>query len=213
MPQIIPAILTDDIKIFEKQLRQVENFTEIVHLDISDGLFTPQKTLTAEEIYAIKTVAKFTAHLMVRDPAQEIERWRNFPNLKRIVFHLETAKIPMARIEHIKAYGWEAGVAVNPETTLAEIGGTGFEANFFLFLAVQPGRQGQKFIPETLDKVKAFKEKYPHTPVGVDGGVHQKELEQLSRLGVDYLVMGSEIFNQSNPGEHLQELQRKVNPS
>lgn len=210
MSQIIPAILTGDPKIFERQLRQVEDLTDIVHIDISDGLFVPQKTITADEIRNIKTKTQFAIHLMVQNPSAEIEKWYNFPNIRRIIFHFEAAKIPMAMIEHIEAYGFKAGVAVNPETTLETLGGASYQADLILLMAVHPGQQGRAFIPETWDKIKAFKEKHPQTPLAIDGGIHEAELRQLLLLGVDYIVMGSEIFNHSEPGERLKELQKYV---
>lgn len=208
--QIIPAILTTDPEIFKQQLRQVENLTDTVHIDVCDGIFVPEKTVDPELLRDIQTPVQFELHLMVQNPAQEIERWYNLPNIKRILFHLETAKIPMASIEHIEAYGYKAGTAVNPETTLEQIGATGYETDLMLFLAVHPGKQGQKFLPEVLEKIKLFREKHPNTPVGIDGGIHIPELQELKKLNFDYVVMGSEIFTNTNPSRHFQELQELI---
>lgn len=210
MSQIIPAILTDDPKIFEQQLRQVEGLTDIVHLDICDGFFTPRKTIMADDIKNIKTNIQYAIHLMVQNPSPEIEKWYNFPNIRRIIFHFETAKIPAAVIEHIEAYGFKAGMAINPETTLEDLGGASYQTDLMLFMAVHPGQQGQTFIPETLDKIKAFKQKFPRLPVAVDGGIHQAELPKLMELGVDYIVMGSEIFEHPDPAAHLKKLQNQL---
>ncbi len=208
--QIIPAILTIDPEIFKQQLRQVENLTDTVHIDVCDGVFVPEKTVDPELLRDIQTPVNFELHLMVQNPAQEIERWYNFPNIKRIIFHLEAVKIPMASIEHIEAYGYKAGVAINPETTLEQIGGAGYETDLMMFLAVRPGKQGQKFIPEVLEKIKLFKEKHPNTPVGIDGGIHLVELNEIKNLNFDYVVMGSEIFTNPNPGEHFKELRELI---
>lgn len=208
--KIIPAILTTDPQIFQKQLQQVEKFTDLVHIDIADGLFVPEKTVEPNELRQIQTSVKFELHLMVQNPAQEIEKWYNFPNIKRVIFHLEATKIPSASIEHIKAYGYEAGVAVNPETTLEQIGGIGYQTDYLFFLSVPPGRQGQKFMPEVADKLKLFKEKHPNTLVGIDGGIHIPELINLKKYNLDYVVMGSEIFTHPNPGAHLRDLQELI---
>jgi len=208
--KIIPAILTTDPEIFQQQLHQVENLTDLVHIDICDGVFVPEKTGDPELLRSIQTPVQFELHLMVQNPAQEIERWYNFPNIKRIIFHLEATQIPAASIEHIEAYGFKAGVAVNPETTLEQIGGTGYETDLMFFLAVHPGKQGQTFIPEVLEKIKLFKEKHPDTPVGLDGGIHIPELNILKNLNLDYVVMGSEIFSHPNPTEHFKELQELI---
>lgn len=211
MTQIVPAILTDNIEIFERQLRQVEKYTNVIHIDISDGIFVPQKTVTAEQVKSIKTNALLAIHLMVQDPTTEIERWYDFPNIKRIIFHFEAAKIPVAIIHHIESYGFQSGVAINPSTPLADIKAIGYQTDMTLFLSVYPGQQGQKFIPEVMEKIRDYKIEHPNAPITIDGGIHLEELKLLKNLNLDYIVMGSEIFNHPNPGEHLQELQKLIN--
>lgn len=208
MTQIIPAILTDSKEILESQIHQIENFTDTVHLDIGDGIFVPRKTVKAEDIKATKIKTYLSPHLMVQDPLREVERWRDTPNIKDITFHLETAENALDVIQQIKANGWRAGIAINPETLPEEIGQSLSQADFVLFMSVYPGKQGQSFIPKVLEKIKIFKQKYPYTPIGIDGGIHQNELEQLLPLGLEFVIMGSEIFNHPNPGERLKELQK-----
>ncbi|HBV58143.1 MAG TPA: ribulose-phosphate 3-epimerase [Candidatus Magasanikbacteria bacterium] len=210
MPKIIPAILTDNLETFKTQIKQMEGATDWVQIDVSDGIFVPQKTLAAEEIKTVITNLKYELHLMVTDPTTEIEKWYDLSNVKRIIFHFEAAKIPIAVIKHIEAYGFDAGVAVNPDTGLENLEALAYQADLILFMAVTPGKQGQKFIPETLNKIKEFKNKYPQMPVAVDGGVHQEEIKQLATLGVEYLDVGSEIFANPNPREHLKELQHLI---
>lgn len=208
MSKIIPAILTDNLETFKTQIKQMEGATDWVQIDVSDGIFVSQKTLAAEEIKIVSTNLKYELHLMVADPTTEIEKWYNLPNVQRIIFHYETAKIPIAVIKHIEAYGFNAGVAVNPDTKLENLAALAYQADLILFMAVTPGKQGQKFILETLNKIKEFKTKYPQVPVAVDGGIHQDEIKQLTALGVEYLDVGSEIFAHPNPHEHLKELQK-----
>lgn len=188
----------------------MEGATDWVQIDVSDGIFVPQKTLSAEEIKTVSTNLKYELHLMVADPTTEIEKWYNLQNVKRIIFHYEAAKIPLAVIKHIEAYGFDAGVAVNPNTGLENLAALAYQADLILFMAVYPGKQGQKFIPEILNKIKEFKNKYPRMPVAVDGGIHQEEIKQLSTLSVEYLNVGSEIFANPNPREHLKELRHLI---
>jgi ribulose-phosphate 3-epimerase len=210
MSKIIPAILTDNLETFKTQIKQMEGATDWVQIDVSDGIFVPQKTLAAEKIKTIITNLKYELHLMVTDPTTEIEKWYDLSNVKRIIFHFEAAKIPIAVIKHIEAHGFDAGVAVNPDTGLENLEALAYQADLILFMAVYPGKQGQKFIPETLNKIKEFKDKYPQVPVAVDGGIHQEEIKQLAALGAEYLDVGSEIFAHSNPREHLKELQHLI---
>lgn len=208
MSKIIPAILTNNLETFKTQIKQMEGATDWVQIDVCDGLFTPQKSLDAEEIKTIATSLKYELHLMVSDPTSEIEKWYNLSNVKRIIFHYEAAKIPLAVIKHIEAYGFDAGVAVNPDTGLENLEALAYQADLILFMSVAPGKQGQKFILETLNKIKEFKIKHPPVPIAVDGGIHQEEIRQLTALGVEYLDVGSEIFSHTNPREHLKDLRR-----
>ncbi|MBI5022882.1 MAG: hypothetical protein HZC05_01800 [Candidatus Magasanikbacteria bacterium] len=210
MPKIIPAILTDNLETFKTQIKQMEGATDWVQIDVSDGIFVSQKTLAAEKIKTVITNLKYELHLMVADPTTEIEKWYDLSNVKRIVFHYEAVKIPLAVVKHIEAYGFDAGVAVNPDTGLENLEALAYQADLILFMAVTPGKQGRKFIPDTFNKIKEFKIKHPNVPVAVDGGIHQEEIKQLATLSVEYLDVGSEIFAHSNPREHLKELQHLI---
>jgi len=210
MTQIVPAILATNVTDFEKQVRQIEKYTDIIHVDICDGIFAPQKTITVDDIRNVKTTAQLALHFMVQDPTQEIEKWYDFPNIKRMIFHFETAGIPAAVIHHIESYGFNAGVAVNPETPAEDVNAVGFQADMVVFMAVNPGRQGQEFFPEVIEKINEFKAIHPNTPIAIDGGVHVDELIELKDLNLDYIIVGSEIFMHPNPGERLKELQKMI---
>jgi len=211
MAKIIPAILTNNLETFQKQIKLMEGIADMAHIDVCDGVFVPEKTLSAEELAIVNTPLRFSVHLMVQNPTQEVEKWYKLPNISQLIFQLETTKIPAAVIEHIEAYGLKAGLAINPATALEELGGAGFMADMVLFLSVPPGKQGQPFNPEVIEKIRQFKITHPNTPVAIDGGVHLKELEMLKGLGLDYIIMGSEIFTHSDPAGHFQELQKLAN--
>lgn len=211
MSKIIPAILTDNLGIFKNQIQQMEGIADLVQIDVSDGVFVSQKTLTAEEIKIVATPLHYELHLMAAHPSQEIEKWYDLLNLRKIIFHFEAVKIPMAVIEQIHAYGFQAGVAVNPATPLSDLQAIAIEADFITFMSVAPGQQGQKFIFETINKIMEFKKQHPQTPVEADGGLHEEEIKQLAQMGVEYLAVGSEIFRHSQPAMRLRELQNLIN--
>ncbi len=206
MAKIIPAILSDNLEVFTKQARSLANATDLAQIDVSDGIFTPRKTLSAEEVKTVAVNLKYELHLMVKDPTRAIEEWYDLPNIRSVVFHIESAKIPTAIIEHIKSYGWQAGVALNPETPIEAVDAAAYGADKVLFLSVTPGAQGQEFQPAVIEKIKAFKLKHPNVPVSVDGGIHEAQIKELSALGVEELVVGSEILSAPDPAKRLQEL-------
>lgn len=206
MAKIIPAILSDNLEVFTTQVRALAKVTDWVQIDVSDGIFTPRKTLSAEEVKTVAVNLKYELHLIVKDPSRAIEEWYDLPNIRSVVFHIETAKIPAAIIEHIKSYGWEAGVALNPETPIEAVEAVAYEADKIMFLSVTPGAQGQAFIPAIIDKIKSFKIKHPSVPVAVDGGINEARIKELSALGVEELDVGSEILAAPDPAKRFQEL-------
>ena len=204
--KIIPAILTDNLETFRLQIKQMEGVTDLVQIDISDGLFTPSKTLGAEAVAGVATGLKYELHLMVKDPARAVEEGYVLKNIKSIIFHYEAAKIPTAVIHQIKAYGFEAGLAVNPETPLTDFESYVYQADKILFLSVTPGKQGQDFNESVLGKIKELKSKHPEVPVEIDGGVHEVELKKLKEIGIEEIVVGSEIFTAPDPAARFKEL-------
>lgn len=206
MTRIIPAILTDNLETFRSQIKQMEGVTDLVQVDISDGLFTPSKTLGAADVAGVVTDLKYELHLMVKYPARAVEEWYILKNIKSIIFHYEAAKIPTAVIHQIKAYGFEAGLAVNPETPLADFESYIYQADKILFLSVTPGKQGQVFNESVLEKIKELKSKHPGVPVSIDGGVREAELKKLKEAGIEEIAVGSEIFAASDPAKRFLEL-------
>jgi len=208
MPTIIPAILTDNLETFAKQIRLIENLTDIVHIDICDGLFVPTKTLEAEVIQTISTTLKYELHLMVSRPSAEIDRWSQAANINRIIFHLETTPLPPLIIDQIEEGGRQAGLTFNPDTPLSAVEPYFSQVKYIMVMGVTPGRQGQAFVPATVTRVKEIKTRWPELTVAADGGVHLEQLEQLKSAGADCLIMGSEIFTHNDPRAHLVELNK-----
>ncbi len=203
--QTVPAILTDDPKALETMVRQTETFTGYAQFDIMDGQFVPSRSVTCEHIARLTTKLNWEAHLMVLHPETYLEDFQR-AGAQKIVFHYEATSSPREIISLVKNLGMRVGLAVNPETTIAAITPLVNDVDSVLFLSVNPGFYGSKFIPEVLDKIAAFRSAQPNLEIGIDGGIKEGNIAQIARSGVDVIYVGSAIFRQPQPGESYRHL-------
>jgi ribulose-phosphate 3-epimerase len=201
----VPAILTDDPKVLEKLVSQTETFTDYAQFDIMDGEFVPSRSVSCEQIAGLKTTLKWEAHLMVRHPEDCLEGFQKV-GAQRLVFHYEATLTPEKIIHKIKKLGMKAGLAINPETPITAITPLVKKLDSVLFLSVNPGFYGAKFIPEVLDKIVAFRKAYPKMEIGIDGGIKENNIGQIARTGVNVIYIGSAIFLQPDPAESYRRL-------
>ncbi len=209
--RIVPAILTDDPEALAKLVRQAETFTDYVQFDVMDGDFVPSRSVSCQQIAGLKTRLKWEAHLMVRHPEDCLEDFRK-AGARKIVFHYEATPDPLKIIRKIKKLGMKAGLAVNPETPVAAIKPLVKDSDSVLFLSVDPGFYGAKFIPEVLDKITAFRKLYPEKDTGIDGGVKESNIGQIARTGVGVIYVGSAIFLQPDPAASYRRLKKLAEP-
>ncbi len=208
MKRVIPALLANDLEDFIRLIEQAESFADYVQIDLMDGQFVPSKSISAKELRTVRTTLRSEAHLMVKDPETYLEALKEFGS-EKIVFHYEAVTEPKKLFDKLRGVGFQAGIAVNPETALYSIEGLVDSADSVLFLTVDPGFYGSKFIPEVLEKVKELKAKRPEVEVGVDGGIKQDNIDEVLEAGVDFVCVGSGIFAQADPKRSFIELEAK----
>jgi ribulose-phosphate 3-epimerase len=208
----VPAILTDSPVELKKLVAQAETFTDYAQFDIMDGEFVPSRSVSCDHIAALKTRLKWEAHLMVRHPEACLEDFYR-AGAQKIVFHYEAVESPEAVIRRIKKLGIKAGLALNPETLVETVTPLVKTVDSVLFLSVNPGFYGAKFIPEVLDKIIDFRRRYPDTETGIDGGVKESNIGQIARTGVDVIYIGSAVFLQPDPAESYRRLTRLARES
>ena len=203
--RIVPAILTDDPPALKKMADLTETFTSYAQFDIMDGRFVPSRSVPCAAIAALKTKLTWEAHLMVLHPEECLEDFRQ-AGAQRIIFHYEATPVPGEIIGEIRELGMKAGLAINPETPIDVIKPLTDGLDSVLFLSVNPGFYGAKFIPEVLDKIVAFRKAYPAMDTGIDGGVKENNIAVIARTGVDYICVGSAIYNQPDPAASYRRL-------
>jgi len=206
----VPAVLTDDPIILGRLVAQAERFTDFVQFDIMDGQFVPSSSVTCADIVSLHPRIGWEVHLMVVHPEQYLQDYKD-AGARRIVFHFEATASPEVIIEKIHALGLEAGLAVNPETPVEAIAPFTNILDGVLFMSVHPGYYGAKFLPEVMDKVKAFRKQYPRLEIGVDGGVSGDTIPTIVPAGADVIYIGSAIFRQDDPGAAYRRLAELAN--
>jgi ribulose-phosphate 3-epimerase len=208
----VPAILTDDPEAMAKMVSQTETFTDYAQFDIMDGEFVPSRSVSCAQIAGLKTTLKWEAHLMVAHPEDCLEGFQKAGALK-IVFHYEATPDPANIIRKIKKLSMKVGIAINPETPITAITNLVDKVDSVLFLSVNPGFYGAKFIPGVLDKIVAFRKLYPETEIGIDGGVKEGIIGQIARTGVNVIYIGSAIFLQPDPAASYHRLKKLAEDS
>ena len=203
----VPAILTDDPIALGKMVLQTESFTDHAQFDIMDGRFVPSRSVSCEQIAALRTKLIWEAHLMVLHPEDCLEEFKQ-AGAQKIVFHYEATSSPDQIIRQIRNLGMQAGLAVNPKTHVDAIRPLLSELDSVLFLSVNPGFYGAEFIPDVLNKIVAFRKAHPRLEIGIDGGIKEDNIAKIAETGVNVIYIGSAIFRQPQPAESYRRLTR-----
>lgn len=207
--RILPAILTDNPQALEKMIRQTEGFTDHAQLDIMDGQFVPSHSVSCEQVAALKTTLIWEAHLMVMHPESCLEDFSR-AGAQQITFHYEATSTPEDTLTQIKSLGLKSGLAINPETPISAVTPLIDRLDSVLFLSVNPGFYGSKFIPEVMEKIIDFRRSYPEIEIAIDGGIKEGNIVEVARTGVDIICVGSAILAQPDPAASYRRLVKLV---
>lgn len=208
--RIIPAILTNDIEDLRGKLEKIEGLTEWVQIDIMDGNFVDNTSCEVKDLPQdlIKSF-NLEIHLMVQEPVQYFQECED-AEAKKVFFHAEAVENINNVLRKAAKFSFETGLALNPDTPLNRVKNYLNEINSVLLLGVNPGFQGQQFIPEILEKVKDLKKINPNFKVEVDGGINISNIKEISQANPDYLVIGSGLWSSENIKKRFKELQSQI---
>ena len=207
--KVVPAVLAEKFDDFVKRLRQAESFTDYIQVDLMDGVFVETRSFPPEMITSVETPLSFEVHLMAEDPLGFLNGMEH-PGLKKVIFHCETGVNHLDLVSIIRERGLSPGVAIKPETELAQCRGIAEQVDTLLFLTVDPCCYGSPYKPEVLHKIAEARKLFPAKVISADGGVSLDNLKDFFDAGVDYACVGSRIFLQKDPAESYRLFAHKV---
>jgi len=202
---IAPSVLAANYKNLEKDFAMVnQSEADWYHVDIMDGRFVPNISFGMFIVKQMKEMAEkpLDVHLMIVEPEKYIEQFRE-AGADVITVHYEACNHLHRTIQQIKDTGAKAGVALNPHTPVHLLEDIIEDLDLVCLMSVNPGYGGQKFIYQTLPKVRKLKElietRNTKTLIEIDGGVGLQNAEALLKAGANVLVAGSAVFKSENP--------------
>ena len=204
--RVVPAILTDDDQALPRMIRQAEQFTDYVQIDFMDGEFVPSHSVPCDILSRISMNLAWEAHLMVKEPQNELGRLRD-GGAQRVIFHVEATGSPAEVIRQARQLNLGVGLALNPETPVSSVSTLIDGVDSVLFLTVHPGYYGSRFLPEVLSKIADLRGLAPSMEIGVDGGIKESNISDIAHMGVDTIYVGSAIFMQPDPARAYYRLQ------
>jgi len=176
-----------------------------LHLDVMDGIFVENSAFDINEINEILKLSKkkVDIHLMVSDPISYIEKIDDFTNIYGITFHIEIDKDIKKIINYVKSMNVNCGLSLNPDTKIEKIIPYLNDIDMVLVMSVHPGKGGQTFIFDILNKIEGLRKYNEAIILMVDGGINQDNILKLKSLNVDVAVVGSFITKNEFYQENL----------
>ena len=201
--KISPSILSADFSKLGNEIESLEKANaDLIHIDVMDGHFVPNITIGPDVIYKLRkyTSLPFDVHLMI-SPVHDFIKNFSDAGADIITIHPEATNDLSSSIKKIKSLNKKAGVSLNPETSIEKVLPVLQLIDLVLVMSVKPGFGGQKFIKETLDKVKILRKeidlKKLGTQIEIDGGINFETAVMAKKAGVDILVSGTTIFKEN----------------
>lgn len=196
MTEIIPGILEKEFSEIIKKIDLIRGIADWVQIDFADNTLIPNTTCLDFEKFSSITGINLEAHLMVSEPQLYIRKLAD-AGFQRIIAHVECTD-PRLFLEQIRYESAEAGMAIDGATEIEQIepflGEVDTALDTVLIMTIEAGASGQKFLPETIEKIKAVHEHRPDLAIEVDGGINDQTVRFVKDAGATRIVSTSYIF-------------------
>lgn len=209
--KISPSVLTADFLELKGAIKELEAAgTDMLHLDVMDGIFVPNISFGVPVIKSIRshTSLPLDVHLMIDRPHRYIKQFAEVSDI--LGFHYEAGSDVCETLKEIKGYGCKACLTIKPKTAPEEIFAFLPLCDMVLVMSVEPGFGGQKFMPSALDKLSKLKAEIKRqglkTELEVDGGINAETAPLAVKAGADVLVAGSYVFSASDMKKTVSEI-------
>ena len=205
MTIVSPSLLSADFLHLEDDVKMInESDAQWIHLDVMDGTFVPNISFGFPVMEAVAKVCtkKLDVHYMIDKPERYIQQTAKLGAMMMNV-HIEATTHLHRTIQAIHNAGMKAGVTLNPSTPVSTLEDIICDVDMVLLMSVNPGFGGQKFIENTINKVKRLRklidESGSKALIQIDGGVQAETAPRLVAAGADVLVSGSYVFKAKDP--------------
>jgi ribulose-phosphate 3-epimerase len=209
--RICPSILNADHSHLKAEIYRVVT-ADLLHLDVMDNIFVPNRTFSLEECREIIADSDIPVdtHLMIYDPDVSAVKYAEAGSAS-VTFHFEASSEPLTTILKLKKSGVRVGVAIKPNTAFESVADLLEQIDMLLIMTVEPGFGGQSFMADQLPKIerarKALRDLGPSAPwLQVDGGISLETIALAAEAGADTFVAGSAIYKAQNPAEMISAL-------
>lgn len=204
--KIAPSILSADLSKVNDEIKEVERYADLIHVDIMDGIFVPPATVDSIFVKTIKTKVPLDVHLMVHEPSDFYIKSFIDAGAYSITIHEEACKNPFKQINFIKQNKIKAAISIKPKTPLDKIKKYLGIVDMVLIMTVEPGYAGQKFIDSTMPKVRELRKLKPKLDIEVDGGINPYTARIAFDSGANVFVAGTSIFGKNDRVDAIKEI-------
>lgn len=211
--RLCPSILNADQSNLDAEINRVAADSDLLHLDVMDGIFVPNTTFSFKESEQIiaDSPLDVDVHLMICNPDDEAVNYSK-AGAASVTFHLEASNDPHSTILRIKESGSRASIAVKPATPFSELEPFLAELDMVLIMTVEPGFGGQAFMPNMMEKVSQVRDGIDRLErdiwLQVDGGISIETIALAASSGADAFVAGSAVYKAESPAQMLRELRK-----
>lgn len=191
--KIIPTILTEDSDEALVQIEALRGVSDWLQIDVMDGTMTDDLTFDLYDLVGELDDFNVEVHLMVDNPEEYFDACETI-GADRVYFHSEVVESPSFVLEKMEHHAFERGIVLSPQTDVDSIIPYIDDVQAVQIMTVIPGKQGQAFMPDMLDKVEEVKGDYHDKWVSIDGGVNENNLDEVIGAGADAAGVGSAIM-------------------